>query len=191
MSKLRSLLPLLFIGAPLFADSVSPDLPAPARLVTVRPLSMPEDCVRIVPEGTEGRTPQGFSRAPRACYLTRCGTQLVQETLKPPLCEDGVHYFMVQQMELADNGYTLLMTTRFLGNNAPVGSQPEVPAWSYICKFESETPFVFHIGGIVLRFTMGGKDGEVIERCERLELRSATPTATPWRCLYPEPEPQE
>ena len=181
-SACASLLLALF---PTYATGLE-NVPAPARLIAARPLALPSDSVTMVSRETAGRTPQGFSRAPRAAYLLHEGTQLVREWLEPPLCQDGVWYFMMEQMELDDDGRTLLVTRRRLAHTAPAGSAPGIDGRrDFICKYESDIPCVFRMPKRILRFTMGGKEGERIERCEQLLWSSSAPSAQEWRCIYP------
>ena len=153
-------------SAPVAAPAYAGELPAPARLVAVRPLPLPEDCVVTVPKGTEGATPQGFSRAPRAPYTTDFGSVLVFESLVPSPCSDGVWYFVMEQVSLSADGRTLLMTIRRLPNTAPAGTQPSTEGrWDDVRRYESDVPCTFRLGKHLVHFTMGGKDGEAIGQC--------------------------
>ncbi len=130
----------------------------------MRPLPLPKDCVVTVPKGTEGATPQGFSRAPRAPYTTDFGSVLVFESLGPPPCRDGVWYFVMEQASLSADGRTLLMTIRRLPNTAPAGTKPSTEGrWDNVRRYESDVPCTFRLGDRLVHFTMGGKDGEAIE----------------------------
>ncbi len=166
------------LGTVAAADDTAPTIPTPARCVTVRPL-MSVDSVRVQAGGEHG-----FSRAPRAPYVTEGGV-LVLEYLVPPVTRQGAWYFMQELVFVDADGRSMLMTGYRLANAAPEGSELGIDGrWDRIRRYETDTPYVFRQGNCVLRFTMGGKDGYTIEACERFEL-GADGTMEPCPSPYP------
>ncbi len=176
------LLPLLLFCGLAAADDTALPVPAPARCVTVRPLVLPKDAVCVQAGG-----PRGFSREPKAPYLTEGGL-LVVEYLVPPKATDGPWEFRVDVACVCPDERHLLMTSYRLYNSAPEGAQPAVgDRWDHICRYESDTPCVFNLGTSVLLFSLDGKDGGTIERCERRSLDGKGGIRSSWQ-LFPELE---
>ncbi len=172
------LLSLLMFGGLAAADEAAPAIPAPSRCVTVRPLAS-VDPVRVQADGEHG-----FSRAPRAPYVTEGGV-LVLEYLVPPKCKGGTRTFIQELVFVNADGRSMLMTSYRLSSAAPEGSVLSIDGrWDKIRRYETDSPFVFRQGNRVLRFTMGGKDGCTIESCERFTL-GADGKLTPLPALCP------
>ncbi len=162
-------------------ETIAPAVPEPARCVTVRPLSC------VAPVRVQAGGEHGFSRAPRAPYVTDSGV-LVLEYLLPPKARRGVWTFMQELVFVKANGSSMLMTSYRLSSSSPEGSALSIDGrWDMIRRYETDTPFSFRSGKRVLRFTMGGKDGESIERCEYAEI-DGQETLSPFTPLYPRPE---
>ncbi len=173
-------------------------IPAPARCIQPRPLLLPDDAVCVQKDGEHG-----FSRAPKAPYITDMGV-MVQEHLVPPKFRGrrvngklvpnsgGPWAFRVVVSRLSADGRSLHTTSYRLYNSAPEGTRPTLGdvhnSWHEIRLYETDTPFVFRIGRRVLRFTPGGgKDEDGIKSCEYCDLDEKGRPTTPFRPYCPTP----
>ncbi len=160
-------------------------VPTPARCFQLRPLMLPAEArVQVQKDGEHG-----FSRAPKAAYVTLSGV-FVEEYLVPPVAARGPWCFMVELSRISADGRRLHTSRYWLWNSEPEGAVPSIGdgagSWHNVALYETDVPFVFRIRNRVLRFTLGGgKEGDGIQSCDYCDLDKEGRPTSPWRPYYP------